>query len=176
MFTATKHSGVKNGRFRALGRLCPIKNRAAKDEDLHTRPTFVHVFRSNFATFRVFVSTPNFQKSTPNFQKALTFFLSEAPFLPKSNQPTENQRFANHQKKQAFFRPKVFSWRIFKIWRSKMAILSILFKKRTVQIGVTRWGSIGPIPAPLLGWGQGAAKYTFGACKNVKIIAHFFCF
>ena len=60
-----------------------MKNRAAKDEDLHTSPTFVHVFCANFAPFRVFVSTPNFQKSTPNFQKALTFFSQRSPFYVK---------------------------------------------------------------------------------------------
>ena len=83
LFTATKHSGVKNGRFGALGRRCPMKKRAANDEDLHIGPTFVQLFRSNFAAFRVFVSTPNFQKSTPNFQKSLTFFSQRSPNFAK---------------------------------------------------------------------------------------------
>ncbi|MBQ8096644.1 MAG: hypothetical protein IJ243_06115 [Prevotella sp.] len=83
LFTATKHFSVKNGRFRALGRRHPMKNRAAEDENLHTGPTFVHVFCSNFATFRVSVSTPIFQKSTPNFQKSLTFFSQRTPFSAK---------------------------------------------------------------------------------------------
>ena len=73
LFTAATHFSVKNGRFRASGRRCPIKNRAANGEILHTSHAFVHVFRSNFAPFRVSVSTPNFQKSTPNFSAALTF-------------------------------------------------------------------------------------------------------
>ena len=59
----------------------PMKKHGTGGEILHTNPTFVHVFCSNFAPFRVFVSTPNFQKSTPNFQKALTFFLIEAVFF-----------------------------------------------------------------------------------------------
>ena len=83
LFTATKHSGVKNGRFRALGRRCSMKNRATKGENLHTTPAFVHVFCSNFAPFRVSVSTPNFQKSTPNFSAALTFFSQRTPFFAK---------------------------------------------------------------------------------------------
>ncbi|MBQ8097191.1 MAG: hypothetical protein IJ243_08950, partial [Prevotella sp.] len=59
----------------------PMKNQGAEGQILHTRPTFVNVFCSNFAPFRVFVSTPNFQKSTPNFQKALTFFSQRTPFF-----------------------------------------------------------------------------------------------
>ena len=90
-FTAAKHSGAKNGRFRALERRRQMKNRAAKDEDLHTGPTFVHVFCSIFATFRVSVSTPNFQKSTPNFQKALTFKNRGTPFFEKQAQATDFQ-------------------------------------------------------------------------------------
>jgi len=88
-FTAAKHSGANNGRFRALKRRRQMKNRAAKDEDLHTGPTFVHVFCSIFATFRVSVSTPNFQKSTPNFQKALTFENRGTPFFEKQAQATD---------------------------------------------------------------------------------------
>ena len=129
MFTAAKHFSVKNGRFRASGEALPDENRAAKDEVLHTRPTFVHVFCSNFATFRVSVSTPNFQKSTPNFQKALTFFLNERRFLPKSSQSTDNQPFKKPSKNGLFFVQKLFSWRILEIGRPKTAILSILFKK-----------------------------------------------
>ena len=134
MFTAAKHFSVKNGRFRASGEALPDENRAAKDEVLHTRPTFVHVFCSNFATFRVSVSTPNFQKSTPNFQKALTFFLNERHFLPKSNQPADNQQFSKPSKNRRFFVQKFLSWRIFEIWRPKMAILSISFKKKKISI------------------------------------------
>jgi len=74
---------VKNGRFGPSSNPRPMKKRGAKGEKLHIRPTFVHVFRSNFAPFRVFVSTPNFQKSTPNFQKALTFFSQRTPFFAK---------------------------------------------------------------------------------------------
>ncbi len=130
LFTATKQFRTKNGRFRAFGRCRPMKNRAAKDEDLHTGPTFVHVFCSNFATFRVSVSTLNFQKSTPNFQKALIFFLNERLVLQKSSQQPGNQLFSKPSKNTAFFVQKLFSWRILEIWRPKMAILSILFKKR----------------------------------------------
>ena len=108
LFTATKHSGVKNGRFRALWSRCPMKNRAAKDEELHTDPAFVHVFCSNFAAFRVSVSTPNFQKSTPNFQKSLTFFSHRSPFLQKSNQPTDNQPFSKPSKNGFIFVQKFF--------------------------------------------------------------------
>ena len=58
-----------------------MKNRATEGENLHIGPAFVHVFCSIFATFRVSVSTPNFQKSTPNFQKALTFENRGTPFF-----------------------------------------------------------------------------------------------
>ncbi len=94
-FTATKHSGAKNGRFDPSTNPRPMKNRAAKDEELHTDPTFVHVFCSNFATFRVSVSTPNFQKSTPNFQKALS-------------QQADNQPFSKPSKNGFFFAQKFF--------------------------------------------------------------------
>ncbi|MBQ8096087.1 MAG: hypothetical protein IJ243_03255 [Prevotella sp.] len=83
LFTAAKHSGVKNGRFGPSSNPRPMKNQGAGGENLHTYPAFVHVFCANFATFRVFVSTPNFQKSTPNFQKALTFFSKRSPFFVK---------------------------------------------------------------------------------------------
>ncbi|MBQ8096132.1 MAG: hypothetical protein IJ243_03490 [Prevotella sp.] len=82
-FTAAEQSGVKNGRFGPSDHPRPIKNRAAKDENLHTSPTFVHVFCAKFPPFRVSVSTPNFQKSTPNFQKSLTFFSQRSPFFAK---------------------------------------------------------------------------------------------
>ncbi|MBQ8095623.1 MAG: hypothetical protein IJ243_00845 [Prevotella sp.] len=60
-----------------------MKKQAAKGEKLHTGPTSVHVFCFYFAPFRVFVSTPNFQKSTPNFSAALTFFSQRTPFIAK---------------------------------------------------------------------------------------------
>ena len=84
-----------------------MKNRAAKDEDLHTGPTFVHVFCSNFATFRVSVSSLNFQKSTPNFQKALTFENRGTPFFEKQAQVTDFQRFRKSSKYSRFFAKKV---------------------------------------------------------------------
>ena len=87
-FTAAKHSGVKNGRFRALERRRQMKNRAAEGENLHIGPAFVHVFCSDFAAFCVSVSTPNFQKSTPNFQKALTFENRGTPFFLR-NKPKQ---------------------------------------------------------------------------------------
>ena len=108
LFTATKHSGVKNGRFGPSSNPRPVKNRDAKGQNLHTSPTFVHVFCSNFAAFRVSVSTPNFQKSTPNFQKSLTFFSQRAPFLLKSNQPTDNQPFRKPLKNTFFSSKSVF--------------------------------------------------------------------
>ena len=111
---AAKHFRVKNGRFGSSANPHPMKKRGAEGQKLHISATFVHVFCSYFATFRVFVSTPNFQKSTPNFQKALTFFLNEALFLQKQNQPTDNQSFIKTTK-NVFFRPKAFSCRIFKI-------------------------------------------------------------
>ena len=82
-FTAAKHSGAKNGRFGTFPNPRPRENQGAEGENLPTAPAFVHVFRSNFAPFRVSVSTPNFQKSTPNFQKALTFFSQRSPFFAK---------------------------------------------------------------------------------------------
>ncbi len=83
LFTATKHSGAKNGRFGPSPTLRPRKKRGEKGKNLHTSPTFVHVFCSNFAPLRIIVSTPNFQKSTPNFQKSLTFFSQRSPFFAK---------------------------------------------------------------------------------------------
>ena len=76
LFTATKQFCVKNGCFGPSFYSRPMKNQCEEGQNLHTSPAFVHVFCSNFATFRVFVSTPNFQKSTPNFSAALTFFFS----------------------------------------------------------------------------------------------------
>ena len=73
LFTATKHSRSKNGRFDPSACPRPMKNRGAKGENLHITPTSVHVFRFYFATFRVSVSTPKNKKSTPNFSAALTF-------------------------------------------------------------------------------------------------------
>ncbi|MBQ8095764.1 MAG: hypothetical protein IJ243_01565 [Prevotella sp.] len=129
LFTERKQFSAKNGRFRALGWRCPMKNRAAKDEDLHTHPAFVQVFRSNFATFRVFVSTPNFQKSTPNFQKSLTFFLNEAPFLPKSNQPADNQPFRKHSKTSVFSSKSCFREEFLKYGGQKWPFCQYISKK-----------------------------------------------
>ena len=85
LFTAAKHSRTKNDRFGPFLLPRPMKNQGAEDQNLHKHPTFVHVFRSNFATFCVSVSTPNFQKSTPNFQKSLTFFSQRTPVFVKIN-------------------------------------------------------------------------------------------
>ena len=109
LFTATKHSRSKNGRFDPSACPRPMKNRGAKGENLHITPTSVHVFRFYFATFRVSVSTPKNKKSTPNFSAALTFFSQRSPFfLLKSNQLTDNQPFSKPSQNSRFFVQKFF--------------------------------------------------------------------
>jgi hypothetical protein len=106
-----------------------MKNRGAKGQKLHTHPTFAQVFCSNFATFRVSVSTPNFQKSTPNFQKALTFFLNERRFSLKSNQPTDNQPFSKTSKNGLFFAQKFFRGEFLKYGGLKRPFCQFCSKK-----------------------------------------------
>ncbi|MBQ8097346.1 MAG: hypothetical protein IJ243_09745 [Prevotella sp.] len=83
MFTATTQFWAKKGRFGALGKPRRTKNGGKEGDFLHTRHSFVQVFCSFFASFRVSVSTPKFQKSTPNFSAALTFENRRTPFFGK---------------------------------------------------------------------------------------------
>ena len=53
--------------------------------------------------------------------------VGEGVFLQLFSEPSQNSRF---------FVQKFFSWRIFEIWRPKMAILSILFKKK-IEVSIS---------------------------------------
>ena len=129
-FTAAEQSGVKNGRFGPLPSPRPMKNRGTEGENLHTSPTFVHVFCSNFAPLRIIVSTPNFQKSTPNFQKSLTFFSERSPiFTKKSNQLADNQPFSKPSKNAHFFVQKFFRGKFSKYGGLKWPFCQYLSKK-----------------------------------------------
>ena len=129
---------MKNGRFRAFGRRCPMKKRAANDKNLHTWYVFVHVFCSNFAAFCVSVSTPNFQKSTPNFSAALTFENQRRSIFSKNqSKRLISSRLANPLKNGVFFAKKYFCAEFLSYGGPKMGVLSISFKKIPAFFGAS---------------------------------------
>ena len=110
-----------------------MKNRAAKDEELHTWYPFVHVFRSNFATFRVSVSTPNFQKSTPNFSAALTFESERMPLFCKNGIKCLIHSYLAKPLEIRVFSSKIFFVENFQVKEAKNALFVNIFQKKYVR-------------------------------------------
>ncbi len=112
-------------------------------------PYFCARFLLKFCPFSRFCKHAKFSKVNAKFSKGVDFFSHRSRFfLPKSSQWTDSQLFSSTSKNRRFFVQKLFSWRILEIWRPKMAILSILFKKKPCK-SVSRDG------LPLTGGGEG---------------------
>ena len=127
LFTVARQSSAKNARMGAFFNPHQIENRGEKAKFLHTCHDFVHVFSHYLVPFCGFVSTPKNKKSTPNFFLALTFWSQRCPFFAKYSPIGWMTIIWQTLSKLENFRPKVFSRRIFELWRGKMSILSISF-------------------------------------------------
>ena len=113
-----------------LGEALPDEKSGRKRRSFAHRPHFCARFLLKFCPFSRFCKHAKFSKVNAKFSKVVDFFFpNEALFLLKSNQHTDNQPFIKPSKNRRFFVQKVFSWRIFEIWRPKTAFLSILFIK-----------------------------------------------
>ena len=103
LFTATKHSGAKNGRFGPSPTLRPRKKRGEKGKNLHTSPTFVHDFLLKFCSSSHHCKHAKFSKVNAKFSKVVDFFFSTKPLFRhnQNNQLTINH-LANPQKTRIF--------------------------------------------------------------------------
>ncbi len=92
-------------------------------------------FFAIFCSVSRFLSTPNFQKSTPNFSAALTFESLVAGNFAKIR--VSDCGITNYLKFSifAFFRPKVFSFKIIAFWRGLTVQFYLMFNNLFIFCG-----------------------------------------